>query len=110
MIDLRSDYREMVLHILKKHIPDEKVWVFGSRAKRTANNSSDLDLVIVSKDKISPRVMAALNFDFEESDLPFKVDILDWQNISDEFKQVIKENYIVFFNGQSSKEEDLTDK
>ena len=45
--------------------------------------------------------MDSLNFDFEESDLPFKVDVLDWQSISDNFKKVIKEKYIVFPDGQS---------
>ena len=96
MIDLQHNHKKIVQHILKKHVPNATVWVFGSRVKQTANNSSDLDLVIISKSKIPLQVMGSLNFDFEESDLPFKVDVLDWQNISDDFKKVIKEEYAVF--------------
>ena len=96
MINLRPHHEEIVRHILKRHVPNATVWVFGSRVKQTANNSSDLDLAIVSPSKIPLRVMNLLKFDFEESDLPFKVDILDWQNISDDFKKVIKERYVVF--------------
>jgi hypothetical protein len=33
--------------------------------------------------------------DFEESDLPFKVDILDWARASEEFKAVINRDKIL---------------
>ena len=96
MISLRPHHEEIVRRILKRHVPDATIWVFGSRVKQTANNSSDLDLAIVSQNKIPLQVMNLLKFDFEESDLPFKVDVLDWQSISDDFKRVIKEKYVVF--------------
>ena len=96
MINLRPHHEEIVRRILKRHVPDETIWVFGSRVKQTANNSSDLDLAIVSQSKTPSQVMNSLKFDFEESDLPFKVDVLDWQSISDDFKKVIKEKYVIF--------------
>ena len=107
MINLHPRHEKIVRCILKKHAPDAKVWVFGSRIKQTANNSSDLDLAIVSQNKIPLQVMNLLKFDFEESDLPFKVDVLDWQNISDDFKKVIKEKYVVFDHRRVSVSEDL---
>ena len=102
MINLYPRHEEIVRRILKKHVPDATVWVFGSRVKQTANNSSDLDLAIVSQSKIPLQVMNLLKFDFEESDLPFKVDVLDWQSISDDFKKVIKEKYVVFDHRRAS--------
>ena len=107
MINLRPRHEEIVRRILKKHVPNATVWVFGSRVKQTANDSSDLDLVIVSQSKIPLQVMNLLKFDFEESDLPFKVDVLDWQNISDDFKKVIKERYVVFDHQRAPVNEDL---
>ena len=107
MINLRPHNEEIVRHILKRHVPNATVWVFGSRVKQTANNSSDLDLAIVSPSKISLRVMNLLKFDFEESDLPFKVDVLDWQSISDDFKKVIKERYVVFDHRRAPMDEAL---
>ena len=32
---------------------------------------------------------------FADSDLPFRVEVLDWQRISDPFRQVIEEAYEV---------------
>jgi len=43
-IDLSADHRQIVLEILREHLPQgAKVWVFGSRATRRARRYSDLD-------------------------------------------------------------------
>jgi len=39
--------------------------------------------------------MLAIREDFEESDLPFRVDILDWHTISAEFKANIEAKFEV---------------
>ncbi len=49
--------------------------------------------MIVDKEKLSDEIFYALKEDFEESDLPFRVDVLDWNRISDEFKKVINTRY-----------------
>jgi type I restriction enzyme S subunit len=81
--------------ILQKHLPKITVWVFGSRAKRQAKKYSDLDLAIVSKDPLEISTIASLNEAFEESNLPFKVDVLEWNLLSPSFQKIIEENHIV---------------
>jgi len=39
---------------------------------------------------LSPLTMALMKEDFSESDLPFKVDVLDWATTSEEFRRVIE--------------------
>ena len=94
ILDLAHGYREVIEKILKKHIPEVEVWAFGSRVRWTAKDSSDLDLV--SDKKTPSRVLTLLNLDFTESNLPFKVDILDWQSLSEEFQKIIREEYVLF--------------
>ncbi len=93
MIDVPSQYLEIILKILRKNIPGLEVRAFGSRITGTIKDYSDLDLVIVDKEKLSDEIFYALKEDFEESDLPFRVDVLDWNRISDEFKKVINTRY-----------------
>lgn len=99
-LDISSIHMDLVKKILDKHIPGSKIWAFGSRSKGTAKNTSDLDLVIVSDKKTPSMTLTLLKSDFEESDLPFKVDILDWQSISNEFQKIIKKEYLVFQEGR----------
>jgi len=95
MIDLRPDHLEAVKRILAELAPECEVRAFGSRVKWTAKDYSDLDLVIVGQDKLERAHLDRIQEAFEESDLPFRVDVLDWCAISTEFKEIIEQAYIV---------------
>jgi type I restriction enzyme, S subunit len=95
MIDVSSAHLQIILDILKTCAPDCEVRAFGSRYRWTAKDTSDLDLAVVGERKRTLREMAALREAFEESDLPFRVDVLDWHTISPEFQQVIEDGYEV---------------
>ena len=95
-MEIRPDYLKVVKAILRKRIPECEVRVFGSRATgRNLKEHSDLDLAVVGKEKLEPRVLGDLKDDLEESDLPFRVDVLDWNAISPEFRKVIEQGYEV---------------
>ena len=95
MIDLDVKHLKTVQAILHRLIPNTPVWVFGSRINHTAKSYSDLDLVIVGQNRIPQGVYYQLKDAMEESDLPFKVDILDWHRIRPSFRKIIQENYVV---------------
>lgn len=95
MIRIAENHLAMIKKILRAHAPDCEVRAFGSRLTDKAKNYSDLDLVVVGKKKIERKIMIALKEAFEESTLPFRIDLLDWRRISDNFKKIIQKNYIV---------------
>ena len=89
-IDIRPDHLELVQAILREHLPsDVKVWVFGSRANWTTKDSSDLDLALEGPDKIDRKVRGMLMDAFEDSDLPYTVDIVDMNQIGDNFRKIL---------------------
>jgi|GEM_PF-252024 len=94
-IDISPEQWHIVSAILQKHIPDKTVWAFGSRVTHTAKPYSDLDLAIISDSELSISLLAALEHDFTESDLPFKVDIVDWAATSPGFQAIIKNRHAV---------------
>ncbi|MGE3920342.1 MAG: nucleotidyltransferase family protein [Gammaproteobacteria bacterium] len=89
-IDLKPHELKVVLKILQNHVPSYSVHAFGSRVTGKAKKFSDLDLVIMTKTPLDALVMYHINHAFEQSDLPFKVDIVDSASISDEFKKIIE--------------------
>ncbi len=95
MIDIEKKHLQFVKSVFKNIIPEVNIWVFGSRIKNNAKKHSDLDLVLIGKEKIDQETIDLLNNKFSESDLPFIVDIIDWNNITDSFKKIILENYVV---------------
>lgn len=94
-IDIRPDHWQIVRHILRLHVPQYAVWAFGSRAKWTAKPYSDLDLAIITDKPLPLSVSAALADDFSESNLPWKVDVVDWAATSDSFRKVIARDKVV---------------
>jgi type I restriction enzyme S subunit len=82
---------------LNKYLPSTQVWAFGSRVKGTSRANSDLDLVVFStSDQIS--AVNALKEAFDESSLPFSVDVLIWDQISESFRKNILERYAVLLS------------
>lgn len=78
---------ETVCHILQRYVPEYEVWAFGSRIHgRNVKPFSDLDWVILTDQPPSPARYATLEDAFSESDLPFKVDIVDWAATSENFR------------------------
>ena len=100
MIDLNPRHLKTVQHILAEYVPGCEVRAFGSRVKWTAKDYSDLDLVVIGSRRFNLREMHRLTEAFEESNLPIRVDVLDWQSISEGFRQVILERYEVIQKAQ----------
>ncbi len=103
MIDVSPHQLEIIQKILRQHVPDCEVRAFGSRVTWTAKDYSDLDLVIVDKKKLPQKILFALKEDFVESELSFRVEILDWNEISPEFKKNIEKRYEIIPITQKNK-------
>ncbi|MGH2397455.1 MAG: nucleotidyltransferase domain-containing protein [bacterium] len=95
LIDIRPDHWAIVADILRRHVPDREVWAFGSRATWNAKEYSDLDLAVIGETPLNLSVSAALADDFAESDLPFKVDVVDWATTSESFRKIIERDKVV---------------
>ena len=94
-IDIRADHLRIVQDVLHRHLPHGvKVWVFGSRASWMTKDSSDLDLALEGDTSIAPRLLSALETAFEESDLPFPVDIVDVKRISERFRRIVEQQRV----------------
>lgn len=84
--------RSIVTSILNAHLPDgTSVHVFGSRAGGKPKPWSDLDLVLEALGPLPLSLTAKLAEAFEESELPWKVDIVDRKSVNDGFGRLIDE-------------------
>lgn len=90
MIEISEEQFNIVCQILDNYLPGREVMAFGSRATNTAKLYSDLDIAIMGTDQVNFLTLALLKDAFSESNLPFRVDILQWCKINPEFKKVIQ--------------------
>ncbi len=95
LLDMTDEQWSIVKTILERHVPDKNVWAFRSRAKHKAKAFSDLDLAILGQHPLPSDVSAALVDDFAQSDLPWRVDVVDWATTSESFRQIIERDKVV---------------
>jgi len=97
MINLEPNELNRLKTILRKHLPNQPVYLFGSRATPTIKPYSDIDLAIMSNTPIPTMTMALLKNELAQSDLPYKVDLVDWASTDEAFKSIIQQHYEVIF-------------
>ena len=92
LIDIDDKYLRLLHKLLKEHLTNKTVWAYGSRVKWNANPTSDLDLVVWgASNSQATRAIDA----FAESNLPFTVQLFIWEDIPDNFKENIRNKYVV---------------
>lgn len=84
-----------LLEQIKIHIPSAAVWAFGSRIKGSHHPASDLDLAVLCDKETAKKAMPKLNEALVESNLPFKVQLLDFHRLPENMQENIKKHYVV---------------
>ena len=92
-IDITTEERKAILALLQRHLPSTGAWVYGSRAKWTSRSQSDLDLVVFATPE-QWRQIGHLREAFEESSLPFRVDLFVWDEVPESFRNRIEADHV----------------
>lgn len=85
-----SKYISIAKNIILKYVPknDFAVFLFGSRAIGKENRTSDIDVGVLGKNTFPILIKSDLLDELEESIIPYKVDIVDFKNVSEDFKKI----------------------
>jgi uncharacterized protein len=93
VLELESRHLVAVRRILEAHVPDCDVRAFGSRVQGRAKPYSDLDLAVMTASPLPIDVKVRVEHAFAESDLPFKVDVLYWDEIGEGFRRLLEQGW-----------------
>ncbi len=93
-IDLTDQQFNEVVKLLDRYLPNVEAWAYGSRAKCVSKKYSDLDLVVFSA-PAQRKAVYELREAFDESSLPFRVDLFIWDEIPESFKKNIVAEKVV---------------
>ncbi|MDR0290091.1 MAG: nucleotidyltransferase domain-containing protein [Treponema sp.] len=89
MINISENELTIINGIISDLAPDCDVLAFGSRYYMKAKRYSDLDLAFMGDKKLGLKRCFQLEDAFAESDLPYRVDVLDYYILSPEFRAII---------------------
>lgn len=93
---LPDRYAAMLHELLAAHLRDVEVWAYGSRVTGGSHPASDLDLV--ARSIPNPNTPAAglipLRTALMESNLPIRVQIVDWARLPAPMREEIGQAYV----------------
>lgn len=100
-LHLPARYQEMVLALLSRHLPHAEVWAYGSRVNGDCHEASDLDLVVRNPGALDEALpdLPDLKDALMESNLPIRIDVVDWARIPEPFRREIARAYVVVQGG-----------
>ena len=88
-----------IIDIVNKHITiaGYNLFFFGSRVTDKGDERSDIDIGIYGKEKIPFGQMARIKEELNELNIFYKIDFVDFSQVSDDFKKVAldKIEYII---------------
>lgn len=88
-------YKQIILPIIVTYLPDAKVILYGSRARKDAREGSDIDVALDTGKKIDSTVFNKILGDLEESRLPICYDIVDFNAVSERMqKEIVKDGVL----------------
>ena len=90
-------------NIIAKYLPDARIFLFGSRAKGDARETSDFDIAVDAGSKISLGVIARIKDEIDELRTLKSIDIIDLNRVNPEFKTIIRKSGVnIYDRGKSS--------
>jgi len=98
MFGLKDSIIVDIKNILSKYNEIEKTVIFGSRAREDYKKTSDIDIAIFAENITSTRLNLLRN-DFDELDIIYTVDVVDFYRLTkEELKNNIRNQAIIIFS------------
>ena len=96
MIIIREKDKQSIYNIIAQTFSKPvEIWAYGSRVNGTCHDTSDLDLVIRTKD-LSPiqwELVENFNSMLKDSNIPILIEARDWAKLPEYFHRQILRNY-----------------
>ncbi len=96
MLNVKDEYLKELKDIFTKYCPKAEIWAYGSRVKNDYHSGSDLDMVVKSFNDDNKFVYELKDL-LNDSDIPFLIDIQDFEKLPKSFQDEIKKEYVRIF-------------
>lgn len=88
---LKKKYRDELISIIYKYLPDCKIYLFGSRATNEERHGSDIDIAIDNGLLVPYNIIVKILMDFDDTDIPMTIDLID---LNSKLDKKFKENIL----------------
>jgi len=93
-MEIRENIKKEIIGVFKKHLDLEKynIFFFGSRVKGDNFSKADIDIGVEGATQMPVALKAKIEEDLGRINTLLRFDLVDFSNVSDEFKKEAKKN------------------
>ena len=93
MLSIKEEYLNELKDIFNNYCPNAEIWAYGSRIKNDCHSGSDLDLVVKNFNDGTKNIIELRTL-LNNSDIPFLIDINEFDKLPSYFQEEIKKEYM----------------
>lgn len=98
MIETGLDKRtqRIIIGVISALLPEAKIYLFGSRARGSHKEFSDVDLALDAGKELRPALVGEARDMLNASNIPLKFDVVDMQAVNQEMQNAIRKDGILW--------------
>ncbi len=93
---VQDHHKKTLIKIIRKHLPETEIWLFGSRAQNQERPGSDIDIALDNKQPIAWHIITKILLEIEETTIPAAVDVIDLQTCEQPFIEEVQKKGILW--------------
>ncbi len=98
MKNLDEKIKQKIVSVISVLIPEAKIYLFGSRARGTNSERADIDIALDAGKPLLPRDVDEVKSMFKESNIMYKIDVVDFHQISKLMRNEILRERVIWSN------------
>lgn len=98
MKNIDNETKEKIINLIIALIPNAKIYLFGSRARETHREWSDIDLALDTGAILPTSKVGEVKDVLAATNMPYKIDVLDFNMISPTMQEIIKRERKIWKN------------
>lgn len=91
-----DEYKKVIIDIVKKHLPEARIILYGSRAMQVNREGADIDVAIDNQKTVTGSTLSEILYAIEDSQIPVFVDVVDLNAVSDDMRMEITKHGIIW--------------
>ena len=95
-LNVKTEHLKMLKNIFEQYCPKAEIWAYGSRITDDYHDGSDLDMVVKSFNDENKNIFELRQL-LNDSNIPFLMEISEFDKMPDYFQKEILKNYVVIF-------------
>lgn len=88
--------KQKIINLIKALIPEAKIYLFGSRARSTYHERSDIDIALDAGKALSINQLGELKDVLNATDISYKIDVVDLNGLPKDMYLNIKKELVIW--------------